>query len=64
MWAQASIPTVITERKALTLKKPILFPAEVNRIELPLHRKAVIIAAEFPMKFGSTLPLGLIKDYD
>ena len=34
----------------MMLKNPILFPAEVNRMELPVQRNAVRIAAEFPMR--------------
>jgi hypothetical protein len=37
----------------LTLKKPILFPADVNRIELPVHKNAVQIAAVLPIRLGS-----------
>jgi hypothetical protein len=51
--------TVIAERYALTLKKPARFPAEVNNIELPVQRKAVTIAAEFPMRLVSNFSLSL-----
>ncbi len=48
----------MAERKALRLKNPIRLPAVVNRIELPVHRIAVSIAAEFPRREGSKFPLG------
>jgi hypothetical protein len=54
-----SSPTVMAERKALRLKKPIRFPAEVNRIELPVQRNAVIIAAELPIRDESNFPLSI-----
>ena len=34
----------------MRLKKPIRFPADVKRMELPVQRNAVRIAAEFPMR--------------
>jgi hypothetical protein len=39
----------------LTLKKPILLPADANRRELPIQRQEVSMPADSPIKIESKL---------
>ncbi|MGD0028642.1 MAG: hypothetical protein ABSC91_06865 [Candidatus Bathyarchaeia archaeon] len=53
MCAKTRSPMAIVVRIALTLNDPILLPADVNIIELPVQRHDVSTAADSPMRLES-----------